>query len=82
MRVPLVQEQRLAELAGQHHLYTHCTVLSCTALYTVLFCTVLYCTTCFSNTSTWVSGGEKFLLKSRPHSPMATHSAHLQGEVM
>ena len=73
MRVPLVQEQRLAELAGQHHLYTHCTEL---------YCTVLYCTTCFSNTSTWVSGGEKFLLKSRPHSPMATHSAHLQGEIM
>ena len=34
--------------------------------------------TCFSNTSIWVSGGEKFLLKSRPHSPIATHSAHLK----
>ena len=29
---------------------------------------------CFSKTSSWTSGGEKFLLKSRPHSPTATHS--------
>ena len=34
--------------------------------------------TCFSKTSIWTSGGEKFLLKSRPHSPIATHSAHLK----
>ena len=33
--------------------------------------------TCFSKTSIWTSGGEKLRLKSRPHSPMATHSAHL-----
>ena len=31
--------------------------------------------TCFSKTSSCTSGGEKFLLKSSPHSPMATHSA-------
>ena len=30
--------------------------------------------TCFSNTSICTSGSEKFLLKSRPHSPTATHS--------
>lgn len=30
--------------------------------------------TCFSKTSSWTSCGEKFRLKSRPHSPMATHS--------
>ena len=32
---------------------------------------------CFSKTSSWTSGGEKFLLKSRPHSPTATHSGLL-----
>ena len=38
-------------------------------------------TTCFSNTSIWTSGGEKFLLKSRPHSPIATHSVHLRNKI-
>lgn len=30
--------------------------------------------TCFSKTSNWTSCGEKFLLKSSPHSPTATTS--------
>ena len=36
--------------------------------------------TCFSNTSNWVSGGEKFRLKSSPHSPKATHSIFEQSD--
>ena len=37
---------------------------------------------CSSKTSNCMSGGEKFLLKSRPHSPIATHSELLASSVM
>ena len=37
---------------------------------------------CSSNTSNCMSGGEKFLLKSRPHSPIATHSELLANSVI
>ena len=72
MSVALVEEKWFSQLTRQHHLGN-------IAIWTFewsLF--IIENLTCFSKTSIWVSGGEKFLLKSRPHSPMATHSAHLK----